>query len=75
MRNVKLYYQGWLPEEDVKAVLLVVHGMGEHSGRYMNVVDNFVPLGYAVYGLDHLGLASQMERVNTWSVSTITPIL
>ena len=49
--------------------------MGEHSGRYMNVVDNFVPLGYAVYGLDHLGLASQMERVNTWSVSTITPIL
>ena len=29
--------------------------MGEHSGRYMTVVDNFVPLGYAVYGLDHLG--------------------
>ena len=36
-------------------MLLVVHGMGEHSGRYMNVVDHFLPLGYAVYGLDHLG--------------------
>ncbi len=55
VRNVNLYYQAWLPEENVKAVLLVVHGMGEHSGRYMNVVDHFVPLGVAVYGLDHIG--------------------
>ncbi|MBE3067588.1 MAG: alpha/beta hydrolase, partial [Chloroflexi bacterium] len=39
----------------VKAVLLIVHGLGEHSGRYMNVVNHFVPLGYAVYGLDHIG--------------------
>jgi acylglycerol lipase len=50
-----IYYQGWLPEEEVKAVLFIVHGLGEHSGRYMNVVNHFVPLGYAVYGLDHLG--------------------
>ena len=55
VRNVNIYYQGWLPEEDVKAVLLVVHGLGEHCGRYMNVVNHFVPLGYAVYGLDHIG--------------------
>lgn len=55
VRNVNIYYQGWLPEENVRAVLLVVHGLGEHSGRYMNVVNHFVPLGYAVYGLDHIG--------------------
>jgi len=55
VRDVNIYYQGWLPEENIKAVLLVVHGLGEHSGRYMNVVDHFVPLGYAVYGLDHIG--------------------
>ncbi len=55
VRNLNIYYQGWLPEKDVKAVLLVVHGMGEHSGRYLNVVGHFVPLGYAVYGLDHIG--------------------
>ncbi len=54
-RNVIIYYQGWLPEEETKAVLLVVHGLGEHCGRYMNVVNYFVPLGYAVYGLDHIG--------------------
>ncbi len=55
VRSASIYYQGWLPEGDVKAVLMVVHGLAEHSGRYMNVVDHFVPLGYAVYGLDHLG--------------------
>jgi alpha-beta hydrolase superfamily lysophospholipase len=55
VRNVNIYYQGWLPEGDVKAVLLIVHGLGEHSGRYMNVVNHFVPFGYAIYGLDHIG--------------------
>ena len=33
----------------------MVHGLGEHSGRYMNIVNHFVPLGYAVYSLDHIG--------------------
>ena len=55
VRNVDIFYQAWLPDESVKAVLLVVHGLGEHSGRYMNVVNHFVPLGYAIYGLDHIG--------------------
>lgn len=55
VRNANIYYQGWLPEENVKAVLLVVHGLGEHCGRYMNVVNHFVPLDYAIYGLDHIG--------------------
>ena len=55
VRNANLYHQAWLPEGDVKAVLLIVHGLGEHCGRYMNVVNHFVPLGYAVYGFDHIG--------------------
>jgi acylglycerol lipase len=54
-RNISIYYQAWLPERKVKAVLFVVHGLGEHGGRYGNVVDHFVPLGYAVYALDHIG--------------------
>ena len=55
VRNANIYYQAWVPEGNVKAVLLTVHGLGEHCGRYMNVVNHFVPLGYAVYGLDHIG--------------------
>jgi acylglycerol lipase len=55
IRDASIYYQCWLPEDEPKAVLLIVHGLAEHSGRYMNVVNHFVPLGYAVYGIDHLG--------------------
>ena len=55
VRGADIYYQCWLPEDEPRAVLLIVHGLAEHSGRYMNVVNHFVPLGYAVYGIDHLG--------------------
>jgi len=55
IRDASIYYQSWLPEGEPKAVLLIVHGLAEHSGRYMNVVHYFVPLGYAVYGVDHVG--------------------
>ncbi len=55
VRGSRLYHQSWLPEGDPVAVLLIVHGLAEHSGRYMNVVNHFVPKGYAVYGIDHFG--------------------
>jgi alpha-beta hydrolase superfamily lysophospholipase len=54
-RGVNIFYQSWLPEGDPKAALLLVHGLGEHGGRYVNLVNHFVPLGYAVYALDHIG--------------------
>ena len=55
VRDANIYYQSWLPEGEPKAILLIVHGLAEHSGRYMNLVNHFVPLNYAVYGIDHLG--------------------
>ncbi len=48
----RIFHQCWLPEGEPKAVLLVVHGLAEHFGRYRNLIDHFVPLGYAVYGFD-----------------------
>lgn len=54
-QGANIYYQHWQPQDAPKAVLLVVHGLAEHSGRYMNLVNYFVPRGYAVYGLDHIG--------------------
>jgi len=47
-----IYYRCWLPEGELKAVLLVVHGLAEHCGRYMNLVDRFVPSGYGIYAFD-----------------------
>ncbi|MFC1908372.1 alpha/beta hydrolase [Chloroflexota bacterium] len=50
-----LYYQCWMPGKNPTAVLLVVHGLAEHSGRYANIVNYFVARGYAVYGFDQRG--------------------
>ncbi len=55
VRDASIYFQSWLPESELKAVLFLVHGLAEHSGRYMNIVNHFVPLGYAVQGFDLLG--------------------
>ncbi|MHA1292546.1 MAG: alpha/beta fold hydrolase, partial [Promethearchaeota archaeon] len=54
VKNLKIYYQAWLPENP-KAVVQIVHGFAEHSGRYMNVVNELIPLGYAIYADDHRG--------------------
>lgn len=52
----KLSYRCWIPKIDnLKAVLVVAHGLAEHCGRYLNVVNYFVPRGYAVYGFDYQG--------------------
>ena len=53
--GVGLYWQGWLPDGAPRGLLLICHGMGEHSGRYATVRDTLVPDGWAVYGLDHRG--------------------
>lgn len=55
VKSVKIYYQAWLPDDAPKAVVQVIHGFAEHSGRYLNVVNELVPLGYAIYANDHRG--------------------
>jgi acylglycerol lipase len=63
--NVRLHWRGWLPRGRVTGVVLLCHGAGEHSGRYMNVVNTLAPDGWAVYGLDHRGHGrSEGERVH-----------
>ena len=65
-----LYWQGWRPERDPRAALAIVHGHGEHSGRYMNVVDFLLPRGYAVYGFDHRGHGRSRGRrghIDSWT--------
>jgi len=70
--GVQLYWQGKLPEGDPTGVLLVCHGLGEHSGRYGSIEDALVPDGWAVYGLDHrghgrsTGRRAHLDRYSDW---------
>ncbi len=53
--GTRLFYQSWVPSIPPRAVLLVVHGLAEHGGRYLNLVNEFVPAGFIVCTLDHRG--------------------
>ncbi|MFN2299853.1 MAG: lysophospholipase [Anaerolineales bacterium] len=54
-RNEAIYYQAWLPEDGARAALILLHGLGSHSGRYMNVVDRLLEGRIAVYACDQIG--------------------
>lgn len=52
--RVRIHYRCWnVP--DPRAVVLVAHGLGEHSGRYEEVARDFARAGLSTYALDHRG--------------------
>jgi lysophospholipase len=54
--GVQIFTQTWLPGAAApRAVVVVVHGFGEHSDRYEWVAGRLVDAGYAVYACDHRG--------------------
>ncbi len=54
--NTQLFGCYWQPKSDPKAVVILVHGMGEHIGRYeQSVIPHLAKNGYAVVGYDQFG--------------------
>lgn len=54
-QGISIYAQGWQPEGDIKATILIIHGLGEHGGRYADAAAHFVKYGYASLAMDHHG--------------------
>lgn len=54
-QDVTLAGRRWLPAGEPKAVIVLVHGMGEHSRRYAETAEVLADAGYAVYAYDHRG--------------------
>ena len=53
--GLKLYEQSWIPEGEQKGLLLFVHGYGEHSDRYRNIAEYFVPHKWVIFTFDNRG--------------------
>ena len=53
--GMKLFAQQWLPQGEVCASINLIHGLGEHSGRYSHVANAFNQVGFAVTAIDLRG--------------------
>ena len=53
--KLQFNFQGWEPEASLRAVVCLVHGLGEHTGRYAHVAAALNEAGYAVLGFDLRG--------------------
>ena len=52
--GLALYFQSWQPEQP-KAVVVLLHGLAEHSGRHEGTGRSFAEAGLATYAFDHRG--------------------
>ncbi|NCJ06824.1 alpha/beta fold hydrolase [Synechococcales cyanobacterium C] len=68
--NCSLFYQRWLPAIQLQAVLVIVHGLGGHSGWHSIIATHFVPRQYGVYTFDLRGHGRSpglRGHINHWS--------
>lgn len=55
--GLSLFWQSWRPDGDrpPAAVVVIAHGLGEHSSRYEYVAERLTAAGHVVWALDHRG--------------------
>ncbi len=54
--GIAIAYRAWRSEaKDKRGIVLISHGLGEHSGRYRHVAAALTEVGFVCYGIDHLG--------------------
>jgi alpha-beta hydrolase superfamily lysophospholipase len=52
--HLRLYFRAYLPERP-RATVGVIHGYGDHSGRYLPTLGHLATLGYATHAFDYRG--------------------
>ncbi|GAB4535784.1 MAG: monoacylglycerol lipase [Pleurocapsa sp.] len=70
IQNLELYYQSWHPNENVRGIVVFIHGLGGHSGVFDNLVEFLVARNFSVYGFDlrgHGRSPGQRGYINNWS--------
>lgn len=53
--GMSAYWRAWSPAGQPRALVVVVHGFGEHSGRYHDLGTRLAAAGFAGYAADHRG--------------------
>ncbi len=53
--GLKLYAKEWLPDLEPKGLVMLIHGLGEHIGRYEHVAKAYTDAGFVFFGYDLRG--------------------
>ena len=53
--RLDMFFRHWRPDGEPQATLWIVHGIGEHSGRYFPMAEYFVARDIEVYAMDNRG--------------------
>jgi len=54
----QLFFRRWTPDCQPKGTIVIAHGLGEHSGRYVHVGDFFARAGFTAVAFDLRGHGS-----------------
>lgn len=63
--GLELFMQFWAPEGQAKGVICMVHGIGEHSSRYVHVAEKLVAHKYAMLTFDLRGCGKSQGKLGT----------
>lgn len=68
--GLELYYQSWQTQASARAVLVIVHGHGGHSGIFERIIAGVSDRNYIVYSFDlrgHGRSPGQRGYINSWT--------
>ena len=60
--GLKLQGRGWQPDSQPRAAVVLIHGVGEHTGRYAHVGEALSGAGFALLGYDLRGHGRSQGR-------------
>jgi acylglycerol lipase len=67
----EIFWQSWPAPGGAKGIVVIAHGVSEHSTRYSHVAKRLNAAGYDVYALDHHGHGrSEGGRANIGRISS-----
>jgi len=53
--GTRLFFRSASPDAEPVGLVAIVHGFGDHSGRYLHVIDGLVARGFSAIALDYRG--------------------
>uniref|UniRef100_J3KXD0 Serine aminopeptidase S33 domain-containing protein n=2 Tax=Oryza brachyantha TaxID=4533 RepID=J3KXD0_ORYBR len=56
-RRNALFCRAWAPAAaaETRGILVIIHGLNEHSGRYLHFAEQLTSCGFGVYAMDWIG--------------------